>query len=251
MTRFQKIIVAVAIVAAALFIYQTRLTRAARADVAKLQAQQADLTNQIARLREALAAKDEQLSANPAQGSASDDSPSESELLKLRAEVTRAHALEREVAALRSMLAQSSHAMREWKTNDFSNAGRADPLSAFQTFLYFSQQTNSAAVRSGLVADDADPPTSEEMERFLTDKRNSLSDGLDSVSAFKVVSEIWQSPDKVQIRVICDMGESGLGIAVPFTLRNVSGEWKLILFNVRDANGTVQEVNYFEKKPNL
>ena len=251
MTRLQKIIVCVAIaIATALFVNQVRVTRAARADVAKLQAQQANWTNQIARLQAALAAKDDPLSATPTQNSAPGDSSNESELLKLRAEVTRAHSSEGDLAMLRHLLAQSSQPFREWKTNELLNAGRAEPISAVETFLFLSQQADPTELKSGLVGDDVDPPDPDETEKFLANRANFDGFGRE-VSAVKVISQNWLSPDRVQVQVLAEMGGTGVGIAVPLTLRNVNGEWKIMMFNNRDATGKIQEVSYFEKKTNL
>lgn len=237
---------AVAVLAA---FHQTRLARDASNEAQKLRQEDSQSARQIANLQEDLADANKRLDDLMAENARLKDNPDHAELLKLRNQVTQLQPLQNDVVSLQKMLRQSSLGLAEWKTTEVVNAGRTDPLSALQSFIYFSDRTNLDTLRTGIVGDDIDPPSAEEMEKFLTNSAN-FSIG-DFAGAVKVVSQNWLSADKVKLQILVTGKEGNFGVAVPFTFRKVDGEWKMTIFNVRDKNGKINEVNFFGSNPDF
>jgi hypothetical protein len=246
MSKGKKIALAAALSLAILTaFYQTKLARDARDEAQQLRAQQAQSAKEISNLHESLSDESNQVADLIAENSQLRKNPNETELLKLRGEVTRLRPLQEDVVALQKKLQQSSAGLPTWKTNEVANAGRADPINALQTFIYSSQITNTTELQKSIVGDDVDPPSSEALKKF-TDTDSNFSIG-DNVTAYKILSENWLAPDKVQVVLNASMGSSGLGLSIPLTLRNVNGEWKLVIFNIRDANGNANDVRFFKE----
>jgi hypothetical protein len=249
MTKFQKIALAGVLVLAVLAaLYQCRQARDARAEVQKLRAKQSQSDRQIADLQDSLASKSNQLADLLAENSRLKGNPNQTELLKLRGEVTRLRPLQQDVVTLQKMLQQSSAGLPTWKSNELANAGRANPIDALQTYLYSSQNTNTAEIGNSVVGDDTYPPSPEALQNFINDEHNhpQVSDGM---APYRILSETWIAPDKVQVELNASMGGGGWGVSVPFTLRNINGEWKLVIFNVRDQNGNGSHLGFVNDSP--
>jgi hypothetical protein len=134
-----------------------------------------------------------------------------------------------------------------WKTNEIANAGYTTPLNALQTYIYSSKNTNIAEIKNSVVGDDVDPPSAEALRNFINDESNH-SLGNEGVSGYKILSETWLTPDKVQVELSVS-GNHQMGISAPLVLRNVNGEWKLVVFNVRDADGKFNHLGFINDSP--
>ena len=101
------------------------------------------------------------------------------------------------------------------------------------------------------MADESDPPTEADIDEFAGDPNNHLHFSKDELKAgkIKVLSQKIISPDEVVLTVSRQFDESGKGIAVPLTLRNINGEWKIVVFNVRDEAGKVTRRSVFGTRP--
>ena len=253
MTKSQKIGVFGMVVALAAAIgtalYEGQQSRAARASEQKLRTEQAAFSKDIADLQADLANLTNQLASLIAENSRLRNNPHEMELLKLRGEVTRLRPLQDDVVALQKMLNQSSTGLAQWKTNELTDVGRANPIDALQSYLYSSENTNAAKIQSGIVGDDIDPPTPEALQAFIKTESDhpDMLEGMD-VAGFKILSQTWLASDKVQVELQL-LVEGGLGISAPFTLRNVDGEWKLVAFNKRDNQGKVNRLEFVKDSP--
>ncbi len=246
MTKFRKLGMAAALILAILTaLYQTKR---ARDEAQKLRSQQAQFAGQIIDLQEGLTNKSNQLADLLAENALLRKNPNETELLKLRGEVTRLRPLQDDVVALQKMLEQSSAGLPTWKTNEVAAAGRANPIDALQTYIFSSQQTNTAEIRNSVVGDDVDPPTPEALQNFINEGSNHPMAN-DGVAGYKILSETWLAPDKVQLELKASFGNGGMGISIPFTLRNINGEWRLVVFNVRDQDGKWNRLGFVNESP--
>ena len=230
-------------------LYEGKQARDARIEAQKLRTEQAPLTKQIADLQATLANMTNQLEGLLAENSRLKNNSNGLELLKLRGEVTRLRPLQDDVVALQKMLNQSSAGLAQWKTNELTDAGRATPIDALQSYLYSSQNTNAAKVQSGIVGDDIDPPTPEALQVFIKTEIDHPDITADTdITGFKILSQTWLASDKVRVELqITDA--DGVGVSAPLTLRNIGGEWKLVVFNVRDAQGKVSMLDFMNKSP--
>lgn len=244
MTKFQKIAMAAALVLAILTaLYQAKRVRDVRAELQKFQTQQAPLVKEIGDLQAAVANLTNQLASLQAENSRLKKDPNDTELLKLRSEVTRLRPLQNDVAELQKMLKQSSTALAQWKTNELADVGCATPIDAIQTYLY-SSRPDPPKIQNSFVGDDVDPPSEEALEKFIKNKiehRRALVD-MDAVD-YKILSQNWIASDKVRVELEA-ISPGGIGVAVPITLRKIDGEWKFVVFNVRDKHGTVSELDF-------
>jgi len=101
-----------------------------------------------------------------------------------------------------------------------------------------------------LIADESDPPTEADIDRFVDNPNNHLQFNKEDLkNKIKVLSQKIVSPDEVMLTVSRQLDQSGKGIAVPLTLRNVNGEWKIVVFNVRDEEGKVTNLGVFGTRP--
>ena len=248
MTKLQKIVLAAALVLAILAaLNQANRARIALHEEQKLREQLAQSAKQIADLQENFANKDDQMAELIAENSRLRNNSNNLELLKLRGEVTRLRPLQDDVVALQKMLNQSAGGLAQWKTNELTDAGRATPIDALQTFLFSSQITNAAKIRSGIVGDDIDPPTPEALQDFIKREIHHPDTTADmDITGYKILSQTWLASDKVQVELQL-MVDGGLGFSAPFTLRNTDGEWKLVAFNVRDKQGKVSKLEFMKE----
>jgi hypothetical protein len=251
MNKLKKILLAAVFALAVLAAFhQTKLARDARNEAQELREQQARSAKEISNLKDSLADANSQVADLLAENSLSKNNSDETELLKLRGEVTRLRPLQEDVVALQKMLQQNSAGLPSWKSNELANVGRANPIDALQTYLYSAQQTNAIEIQNSIISDDIDPVSAEELQKFIQTESNHPSAN-DRISGFKILSETWLAPDKVQVELSAAIGKGGAGISVPMTLRKVNGEWKLMVFNSRGADGKVNSVEFFKEPLNL
>ena len=245
MTNFQKIaLTAVPILAILAALYQTQQARDARDEAQKLRAQQSLSAKQISDLQNSLTNKSNELTGLLAENSRLKKNPNETELLKLRGEVTRLRPLQDDVVALQKMLQRSSTGLPAWKTDEVKDAGRATPLDALQTYIYSSQETNIAEIQNSIVGNDVDPPSPEALQDFIKEGSNHPTTKDAGVAGYRILSETWLAPDKVQVELSESEGNNGVSVAAPFILRNINGEWKLVVFNVRDTDGKHVQIGF-------
>ena len=172
------------------------------------------------------------------------------ELAKLRGAVARLRPLQEDLVSLQKMAAQSTSGLAEWKLDQVMNVGRVTPQDALQSALWAEMTTNLSEIRQSLIADQSDPPTEADIDRFVDNPNNHLQfNEEDLKNKIKVLSQKIVSLDEVELTVSRQWDQSGEGFAVPLTLRNVKGEWKIVVFNVRDAEGKVTNLGVFGTRP--
>lgn len=247
MSRIKKIALAAALALAILTAFhQAKLAHDAQVETRKLRELQAQSTQKIVDLQDSLADEDKRLADLLAENLRLRSNPNEMELLKLRGEVTRLRPLQEDVVALQKMLRETSAGLPAWKTNELANVGRANPIDAFQTYLCAAQQTNMAEIQNSIIGDDVDPISPEALKGFIDDASNHPV-GNGNVISFKILSETWLASDKVQVELSQIVGKNGMGVSLPFTLKNVNGEWKIVVFNARSPDGKMSSVEFFKE----
>ncbi len=249
MTTLQKtLITATLAIVAGAGLYEAKQAAAARAEVQTLQQQQAPLAEQIRQLQAELGKATNRLAGLIAENSRLKSNPERTELLKLRGEVTRLRPLQADVKALQKMVNQSSSGLPEWTTNNVANVGRTTPMDALESYIFQSLNGNMNEIKNSIVGDDIDPPPQDALQNFADDKTNHPLAN-DGVGGFKIISQTWMAADKVQLELNAKFGNGGAGVSVPFTMRNVNGDWKLIVFNVRDADGKANRLSFVNESP--
>jgi len=239
MTTIQKTIVGATLATAlGTGIYEAHQASRLRVENQTLRQQQAPLTEQTQQLQRERDATTRQLAA------LRDDNErlnrNTPELLRLRAEVTRLRSLQKESATQREV---SSSELPEWKPDQLMNAGRSTPQNAAQTFFWASATTNLTEMANCVVPDASDPPSDEAIESFIKKDINYRTTDFLKV---KVLSQTNVSTDEVQLELYAQSA-SGVGVSRAHTLRNVEGQWKLVLFNTRDADGKILYVGLGKK----
>ena len=244
MTTMQKTIIGAALAAAlGTGMFEACQASRLRNRVQSLQQRQEPLAEQIQKLLQergeltnkvnALLADNERLNRNTA------------EILKLRGEVARLRPLRNAVATLQRMATQSALALAQWKPEELANVGRSTPLDALQTYLWSAVTTNVSELARCLTPDDSDPPTEDTIRRFVEDARIHPDK---SALEFKAVSQTVVSPDEVLLGMSALLSGNG-GIIKTLTLRNVNGEWKLVLFNERHEGAVTYGANFGTQTP--
>jgi hypothetical protein len=230
-----------------LAIYEIQQADHVRAEIQHLRSQQPPLTEQIGTLRTSLANLTNQLAIFLSENAQLKTNSSQIELLKLRSEATRLRPLQDDVATLRQMVKQSSAGPIEWKTNGLADAGCANPADALKTYFY-SSQSDRAKLQNGVVGDDADPPSETAIQNFIKGKENPL--GMRGapwkLEGYKILSQSLLSPGKAQLILEVEV-HGGIGFVEVLNLRKINGEWKLVVFNVRDRQGDVRAVDFWHE----
>ena len=249
MIRFWKIAaIAILFVTVGLALYKGKQARDIRAELQKLQAEESPLAKEIADLQASLANMKNQLSNLQEENARLKTNSNETELLILRDEVTRLSSLPDDVATLQKKLKQSSANLATWKTNDLADVGRGTPIDALRSFAYASQFAHEK-MQNSFVGDDVDPPSGEALQKFINEKIEHQSLIIDmNVAGYRILSQSPLAPDKVRVDLEVLASEE-FGISLPFTLRKVNGEWKLVVFNVRDKHEAVTEVELVNESP--
>ena len=250
MTTLQKTLIGAALAAAiGTGIYEARQAWRLREQVQALQRQQLALTEQTQQLRNEREEASRRLTALLQENERFRGETAE--LPKLRGEVARLRPLQKDVVSLQKMATQSTSGLAEWKLDQVMNVGRTTPQDVVQSSLWAEMTTNLSEIRRSLMADESDPPTEADIDEFVDDPNNHLHFSKDELKTgnIKVLSQKIISPDQVVLTVSRQFDESGKGIAVPLTLRNVNGQWKIVVFNVRDEAGKVTRRSVFGARP--
>lgn len=252
MTKFQRFATTVLIIALigaiGMALHELNQTRDARAEAKALQAEQDSLTKEVSDLQTSLAILKNQLANVQEENSRLKTNSNEAELLNLRDELTRLRSLPDDIATLQNKLKQSSATLATWKTNDLADVGRGTPIDALRSFAYASQFAHEK-MRNSFVSDDVDPPSEEALQKFIKDEIEHHSLIIDmNIAGYKILSQSSLAPDKLRMDLEV-MASEEIGISVPFTLRKVNGEWKVVVFNVRNEYGAITGQAIVNKSP--
>ncbi len=154
------------------------------------------------------------------------------ELLRLRGENT----LFRQAQAQSVTAQNSSNAvLYQWTPSQLANVGWARPEDAIQTYLSGCVNSNSEAVTKSLLLDTADPPSTQAAQEFVLDNMGLFGS---DVQDFRIISWKDVGSDEIQVELSVQ-SKDGLGMSRRIVLRNAGDEWKLMLRNVRDADGKI------------
>ena len=235
MTALQKALSAVILISlGGALIYEVQRNSALTAKVESLNREQALLTEQ----NEALAReRDEALNKFAALRDQKEaPAGNRSEILRLRGEVSRLSS--EKVAMEIARQARPGRTLPAWEPDHATNVGRGKPDNALQTYIWSCMTTNSGELAASLVADDNDPPDKGSIQKFIDHPQEQVFKALTeltqlsqtSVSADEVVLEFTGRPTPE------------MEITRSMKLRNVNGEWRLVLFNQRGADGNITHV---------
>ncbi len=103
--------------------------------------------------------------------------------------------------------------------------------------------TNVAEMRNSFIIDETDPPTQRSIEDYLRTAPNQLE--LSGIAKIRVLSQTDSTAGEVVLEVQFQFNESsgqvnaGTGVSGMMTMRKVSGEWKVLLANLRDKDGNI------------
>jgi hypothetical protein len=218
-------------------IYQARKVSAFTATVHRLEREQVLLTEQ----NEALARqRDEALNKFAALRDQSEAPVGNmSELLRLRGEVSRLRSSEKEIAREAARQARRGTALPTWKPDRAANVGRGRPVDALQTYIWSGMTTNPAELAACVVGDQNDPPDARSIQKIIDNPQGQVFKGLTQLTQ---LSQTSLSASEVLLEFT---GRPGPDLEVTRTvmLRNINGEWRLVLFNQRDSDGRITHVS--------
>jgi len=237
MTTLQKALsTAVLMVLCGALIYETRKASALTAKVQNLEREQVLLTEQ----NETLARqRDEALNKFAALRDRKEaPAGNMSELLRLRGEVSRLRSSEKEAALEKAGQARRGTPLPTWQPNRAANVGRGRPEDALQTYIWSGMTTNSGDLAACVVADENDPPDKRSVQKIIDNPQEQIFKGLTQLT------QLSQTPVSANEVLLEFTGRPGPDLEVTRTmmLRNVNGEWRLVLFNQRDADGKITHV---------
>jgi hypothetical protein len=249
MTRLWKIAAtAIITLAVGVALYKSKQAHDARAELQKLKAAQNSLSKEIGDVQASLANLKNQLASLQEENARLKTNKNDTELVNLRNEVARLRSLPDDFVDLQKKLKHSSAPLASWKTNDLANVGRATPLNALRSYVFASQFDNEQ-MRGSFAGDDVDPPDPDALQKFITKKVEHQSRIIDmNIVGYQLLSQTWLAEDKVRMTLKV-MASEELGISLPLTLRNINGEWKVVVFNLRDKNGAVTELEFINASP--
>lgn len=241
MTTLQKIAVTAALtVTIGGGLIAAKQAHDAQTEVQKLQAQQTPLADQ---LRQMTAQHDKDTNTIAwLKDELAKNEKNNLELLRLRGEVTRLRPLQQDVSIIQKAASQSATGLAEWQINEVRNVGLATPQDAMQTYLWSGSTTNLAFLAKCFVSDETDPIEPRGVTSFISNPALNPSGDWGNV---RIVSQKFSSADEalLDVQVKLNNEDNGvnkdIGYTKEFTFRNVNGDWKLVLFNVRDADGKV------------
>lgn len=234
MTLLQKTAVtAVFAVIVGTAVYEARQAAHVRAELDLLREQQRPLNDQLTKsIQERDDARRQLTSLRDANEYLSRNA---GELLKLRGEVARYRQSWKEIETAKQATNQSDTPQSgrvEWKPAELKNAGLAMPKDALQTYLWAGANMNTAELTGCVVPNAADPPSDEAVQSWIM---NPMNHDLNGFQNFKILSQSNINTDEVQLELQANV--DGGGYSRTLTLRNVSGEWRIVLFTSRDADG--------------
>jgi hypothetical protein len=244
MTAIQKTAIAATIaVLAGAGIYEARQASQLREQVQTLQQQQAPLVDQVAQLNQALIEATNRLAA------LRDDNErlnrNTGELLRLRGEIAGLQQAQRNGTAKQASFVESP----VWNPAELTNVGTATPMDAMQTLIWaFTSRTNATEKdrASCVVTDTNGPqPNDDAVKQFITSNTD-LSPAWFTMG-FRILATKEINADEVQVLFDCDNSMSRW--LKTFTLRNVGGEWKAVIYNWVDQDGNNSYLAF--EKPRL
>ena len=233
MTTLQKTLVATALTAAiGTGIYEAHQNLKLRDQVQALQQQQAEQQTELYRLR----TDSQQLAKAKVDMDELERLRSgQVELLRLRGEVARLRQTQRDSTASRMPSNPGQEPLDEsfqWSSEQLKNAGRATPLNAVQTYLWAGVCQNAEEMNRALIPDAADPPPDEAVRQFVTANTGTPTEPyLLTNIVYQVSSQKEISPDEIQMELAFDLKSKGISVHKKLTMRNVGGEWRLVIFN--------------------
>ena len=154
----------------------------------------------------------------------------QAETLRLRGEVARLRQERRDTAT------QPATDLRQWTSEELTNAGRATPADALQTFLWSGSSHNAEELQRTIVPDADAPPTTEAIRRFIDANTGTPAEaGILSNVTYRATSESNVAPNEVQMDFCIDLPYLRSTMSKRITLRKDSGEWKVVLFKSADG----------------
>jgi hypothetical protein len=160
------------------------------------------------------------------------------ELPTLRGEVARLRSLQKDAAAQQSTTAQPASPVAVWEPNKAMNVGRGRPEDALQTYIWSGMTTNSSELALCFVADENDPPDERSIQKIIDNPQGQIFKALLQINR---ISQQAVSPNEVLLEYTGG-ALPDLEISRTVTLRKFSDEWRLVLFNQRDADGKITHV---------
>jgi hypothetical protein len=159
------------------------------------------------------------------------------EVPKLRGEVTRLRSLQKETT-LRTTRPQVASPAAVWEPNSAMNVGRARPEDALQTYIWSGMTTNSSELALCVVANQNDPPDERSIQKIIDNPQEQIFKALLQMNR---LSQTPVSPNEVLLE-FTGRPVPDLEVTRAVALRKIGDEWRLVLFNQRDADGKITHV---------
>jgi hypothetical protein len=159
------------------------------------------------------------------------------EVPKLRGEVTRLRSLQKE-SALQTAGTQAASPVAVWEPNNAMNVGRGRPEDALQTYIWSGMTTNPSELALCVVANQNDPPDERSIQKIIANPQEQV------FKALLQINRLSQTPVSANEVLLEFTGRPApdLEITRAVTLRKIGDEWRLVLFNQRDADGKTTHV---------
>jgi FtsZ-binding cell division protein ZapB len=162
------------------------------------------------------------------------------EISKLRGEVARLRSLQQDAAARPTAATEQASPVDAWEPNKAMNVGRATPQDALQTLVWTGMTTNSSELARCVVADANDPPDEGSIQNFIA---NPEWQGFQDFFQIQVRSQKLVSPNEVLLDIAAGV-QPDAEFSRTVTLRKVNDEWKFVLFNKLNGDGTATDVAF-------
>lgn len=202
---------------------------------ARLEAEVVALRRDNQRLAAELAARQE---VALSQAARKDDASRDSRLRALQNEVLRLRgrvgALTKDSEELRRFISGAPNALPSWVPDGLTNAGRASPLGALQTFLWAATRHDQQEMLRAVIADPLDPAMDAETVRIVAGQER---DSLRRAAKIQVLSQSEISPGLVETQYVAENKTAG-GDLRRMTFVQERGEWRAIVFADRKPDGT-------------
>jgi hypothetical protein len=161
------------------------------------------------------------------------------EVPRLRGEVSRLRSLRNEAElSERAQNVRAASALPAWEPNHATNVGRGSPQDALQTYIWSGMNTNSSELALCVIPDEKDPPDASSIQKIVNNPREQIFKGL------LEMRQLSQTPISANEVLLEFTGRPGpdLEITRAVTLRKIDDDWRLVLFNQRDADGKITHV---------
>ena len=159
------------------------------------------------------------------------------EVPKLRGEVTRLRSLQKDTA-LQTAGTKAASPVPVWQPNNAINVGRGRPEDALQTYVWSGMTTNSSQLALCVVANPDDPPDERSVQKIIDNPQEQI------FKALLQINQLSQTPVSANEVLLEFTGRPvpDLEVTRAVTLRKIGDEWRLVLFNQRDADGKITHV---------